>query len=90
MSLFSQNHVTEVVGTQKTLFVEGPFILNKCLVLLERSLWMNEWCVMLVKHCASEVCKKGINAWSQTHGSMVIDVRKDTSHIPQHDLHQDP
>lgn len=83
-------HVTEVVGTQKALFVEGPFILNKCLVLPERSRWMNEWCVMLLKHCASELCEKGINAWSQTHVSMVIDAWKDMSNTPQHEPHQDP
>jgi len=51
---------------------------------------MNECCVLLVKHCASEVCEKDINAWSQTHVSMAIDAQEDTSHIPQHDLHQYP
>jgi len=51
---------------------------------------MNECCVLLVKHCASEVCEKDINAWSQTHVSMAIDAQEDTSHIPQNNLHQDP
>lgn len=83
--IFLRTRVTEVVGTQRALFVEGSFILNKCLVLLERSRWMDEWCVMLLKHSASELCEKGINAWSQAHISMATDAWKDMSNITQHD-----